>query len=136
MAGALILIRSTITLQVIAAFLLSIGMAVDANVLIYERIREELRAGKTVRVATDSGFKKAFVTILDSNVTTLIATFVLMLLGTGSIRRAAPSRWPSVSSSACSPPSASHASSCAISCRAAVIQTPRFYGIKRKEGQQ
>ena len=86
LAGALILIRSTITLQVIAAFLLSIGMAVDANVLIYERIREELRAGKTVRVATDSGFKKAFVTILDSNVTTLIATFVLMLLGTGSIR--------------------------------------------------
>ncbi len=86
LAGALILIRSTITLQVIAAFLLSIGMAVDANILIYERIREELRSGKTVRVATDSGFKKAFTTILDANVTTLIATFVLMILGTGAIR--------------------------------------------------
>ena len=86
LTGALIGIRSTITLQVIAAFLLSIGMAVDANILIYERIREELRAGKTVRVATDSGFKKAFTTILDANVTTLIATFVLMLLGTGAIR--------------------------------------------------
>lgn len=86
LAGALIAIRSTITLQVIAAFLLSIGMAVDANILIYERIREELRAGKTVRVATDSGFKKAFTTILDANLTTLIATFVLMILGTGAIR--------------------------------------------------
>ena len=86
LSGSLIAIRSTITLQVIAAFLLSIGMAVDANILIYERIREELRSGKTVRVATDSGFKKAFTTILDANVTTLIATFVLMLLGTGAIR--------------------------------------------------
>lgn len=86
LAGALIAIRSTITLQVIAAFLLSLGMAVDANVLIYERIKEELRNGKTVRVATDSGFKKAFTTILDANVTTLIATFVLMVLGTGAIR--------------------------------------------------
>ena len=86
LAGALIVIRSTITLQVIAAFLLSIGMAVDANILIYERIKEELRSGKTVRVATDSGFKKAFTTILDANVTTLIATFVLMVLGTGAIR--------------------------------------------------
>ena len=86
LAGALIVIRSTITLQVIAAFLLSIGMAVDANILIYERIREELRAGKTVRVATESGFKKAFTTILDANLTTLIATFVLMILGTGAIR--------------------------------------------------
>ena len=86
LAGALIAIRSTITLQVIAAFLLSLGMAVDANVLIYERIKEELKLGKTVRVATDSGFKKAFTTILDANVTTLIATFVLMVLGTGAIR--------------------------------------------------
>ncbi len=86
LAGALIAVRSTITLQVIAAFLLSLGMAVDANVLIYERIKEELRNGKTVRVATDSGFKKAFTTILDANVTTLIATFVLMVLGTGAIR--------------------------------------------------
>lgn len=86
LAGALIAIRSTITLQVIAAFLLSLGMAVDANVLIYERIKEEHKLGKTVRVATDSGFKKAFTTILDANVTTLIATFVLMVLGTGAIR--------------------------------------------------
>lgn len=86
LAGALIAIKSTITLQVIAAFLLSIGMAVDANVLIYERIKEELRAGKTVRVAVEAGFKKAFATVIDSNATTLIAGFVLIILGTGEIR--------------------------------------------------
>ena len=86
LAGALIGIQSTITLPVIAAYLLSIGMAVDANVLIFERIKEELRTGKSIRVATDSGFKKAFATILDSNVTTLIAGIVLIALGTGSIR--------------------------------------------------
>ncbi len=86
LAGGLVLIKSTITLQVIAAFLLSIGMAVDANVLIYERIREELKLGKTVRVATESGFKKAFSTVIDSNVTTLIAGVVLIILGTGEVR--------------------------------------------------
>lgn len=86
LAGGLVLIKSTITLQVIAAFLLSIGMAVDANVLIYERIREELRLGKTVRVATEAGFKKAFSTVIDSNVTTLIAGVVLIILGTGEVR--------------------------------------------------
>lgn len=86
LAGGLILIQSTITLQVIAAFLLSIGMAVDANVLIYERIKEELRLGKSIRVATDTGFKKAFATIFDSNATTLIAAIVLIILGTGTIR--------------------------------------------------
>lgn len=86
LAGTLILIKSTITLQVIAAFLLSIGMAVDANVLIYERIKEELRQGKTVRVATKAGFEKAFRTVIDSNVTTLIAGVVLIILGTGEIR--------------------------------------------------
>ncbi|MFP5528470.1 protein translocase subunit SecD [Peptococcus simiae] len=86
LAGTLILIRSTITLQVIAAFLLSVGMAVDANVLIYERIKEELRQGKTVRVATKAGFEKAFRTVIDSNVTTLIAGVVLIVLGTGEIR--------------------------------------------------
>lgn len=86
LSGSLVLIGSTITLQVIAAFLLSVGMAVDANVLIYERIKEELRHGKTVRVATNAGFKKAFATILDSQVTTLIAGVVLIILGTGAVR--------------------------------------------------
>lgn len=86
LSGALVLIRSTITLPVIAAFLLSIGMAVDANVLIYERIKEELGVGKTLRVSIESGFKKAFGTILDSNATTLIAGVVLIALGTGPVR--------------------------------------------------
>lgn len=61
-------------------------MGVDANIIIYERIKEELRAGKTLRVAVESGFKKAFSTILDSNVTTLIAAIVLIVLGTSTIR--------------------------------------------------
>lgn len=86
LAGALILIKSTITLPVIAAFLLSIGMGVDANIIIYERIKEELRAGKSLRVSVEYGFKKAFATILDSNVTTLIAGVVLIIFGTGAVR--------------------------------------------------
>ena len=80
------MIKTTITLPVIAAFLLSIGMGVDANIIIYERIKEELRADKSLRVAAEAGFKKAFATIFDSNVTTLIAGIVLIIFGTGSIR--------------------------------------------------
>ncbi len=86
LAGSLVAIKTTITLPVVAAYLLSIGMAVDANVLIFERIKEELRIGKSIRVSVDAGFKKAFATILDSNVTTLIAGVVLIILGTGTIR--------------------------------------------------
>jgi preprotein translocase subunit SecD len=84
--GANIAIKATITLPVIAAFLLSIGMAVDANVIIFERIKEELRAGKTLRVAVEAGFKKAFATIFDSNITTLLAAVILIGFGSGSVR--------------------------------------------------
>ena len=79
------LIRVNLSLPGIAGIILSIGMAVDANVVIFERIKEELRAGKTVKSAIDSGFKRAFAAILDSNVTTLIAAAVLFFLGTGTI---------------------------------------------------
>ncbi len=75
-----------LTLPGIAGIILSIGMAVDANVIIFERIKEELRAGKTVRASVESGFKRAFSAILDSNVTTLISAIVLGVFGTGSIR--------------------------------------------------
>lgn len=135
LAGALVLIRSTITLQVIAAFLLSLGMAIDANVLIYERIREELRNGKTVRVATDSGFKKAFVTILDSNVTTLIATFVLMLLGTGTIRGFAVTLAIGIILSLFTAVTFTRFMLRNM-VKGGLIKTSRFYGIKQKEGQQ
>ena len=84
--GANVAIKATITLPVIAAFLLSVGMAVDANVIIFERIKEEMRAGKTLRVAVDSGFKKAFSTIFDSNITTLLAAVILIAFGTGQVR--------------------------------------------------
>jgi preprotein translocase subunit SecD len=76
----------TMTLPGIAGFLLSLGMAVDANVIIFERLKEELHAGKSLRSAIDAGFKRAFVAILDSNVTTLIAAAVLYYFGTGPIR--------------------------------------------------
>lgn len=84
--GVLIAINATITLPGIAGFLLSVGMAVDANVIIYERIKEELRNGKSLRAAIDSGFSRALWTIIDSNVTTLIAAAVLIYFGQGTIR--------------------------------------------------
>jgi preprotein translocase subunit SecD len=76
----------TLTLPGIAGFILSIGMAVDANVLIFERTREELRAGKSLYRSVESGFFRAFSSILDGNVTTLIACFALIFLGSGLVR--------------------------------------------------
>jgi protein-export membrane protein SecD len=77
---------ATLTLPGIAGIILTIGMAVDANVLIFERIREELRAGKTILSAIDSGYSRAFRTILDANITTLITAIVLYQFGTGPIK--------------------------------------------------
>jgi SecD/SecF fusion protein len=79
-------LHATLTLPGVAGLILTIGMSVDANVLIFERIREELRRGKTVRTAIEAGYERAFGTILDSNVTTLITAFVLWQFGTGPIR--------------------------------------------------
>jgi preprotein translocase subunit SecD len=84
--AALALFRATLTLPGIAGLVLSIGMAVDANVLIHERIKEELRWGKTIRAAIDQGYHRAFVTIIDSNLTTLIAGVLLYQFGTGPVR--------------------------------------------------
>lgn len=78
--------NATLTLPGIAGILLSIGMAVDANVIIFARIKEELVVGKTVRLAVDAGFNKAFRAIIDGNVTTLIAGIVLYFFGTGLIK--------------------------------------------------
>ncbi|WP_293398220.1 protein translocase subunit SecD [Peptoclostridium sp.] len=78
--------NATLTLPGIAALILSIGMAVDANVIIFERIKEETRKGKSLRVAIDSGFSRAMTTIIDSNVTTFIAGVVLYNFGTGPIK--------------------------------------------------
>lgn len=75
-----------LTLPGIAGIILSIGMAVDANVIIFERIKEEIISGKTVRSSVEAGFKRAFSAILDSNVTTIIAGVVLMIFGTGTIK--------------------------------------------------
>lgn len=84
--GAMASLNATLTLPGIAGIVLAIGMAVDSNVLMFERIREELRAGKTPRAAVDSGYDKAFWTIFDSHVTTLITAAVLFQFGTGPIK--------------------------------------------------
>jgi protein-export membrane protein SecD len=84
--GVLSLLQATLTLPGIAGIVLTIGMAVDANVLIFERIREEARAGKSVIASIDSGYKRALGTILDANITTFIAALVLFWLGSGPIR--------------------------------------------------
>ncbi len=84
--GVMVLLNAVLTLPGIAAFVLSIGMAVDANIIIYERIKEEIRWGKTLQAAIDAGFKRAFWTIFDSNLTTLIAAVVLMYFGTGTVK--------------------------------------------------
>ncbi|MBI3995802.1 MAG: protein translocase subunit SecD [Nitrospirae bacterium] len=84
--GGLAAMNATLTLPGIAGIILTIGMGVDSNVLIFERIREELRQGKPVRLAIDGGYDKAFLTIVDSHVTTLITAVVLFLFGTGPIK--------------------------------------------------
>jgi preprotein translocase subunit SecD len=84
--AALAAFRATLTLPGIAGIVLTVGMAIDANVLIFERTREELRSGKTPRASIDGGYSKAMITILDSNITTLIAAIFLFQFGTGPIK--------------------------------------------------
>ena len=84
--GVMTALKATFTLPGIAALILSVGMAVDANVIIFERMKEEIQLGKTVRASIDSGFKRAFTSILDSNITTLISGIILYQLGTGPIK--------------------------------------------------
>lgn len=84
--GTLNFIDATLTLPGIAGFILAVGMAVDANVIIFERIKEEMTLGNSVLASIDNGFKKAYVAIFDSNITTLIITSILFMLGTGPIK--------------------------------------------------
>jgi preprotein translocase subunit SecD len=84
--AVLSIFRATLTLPGIAGLVLSVGMAVDANILVHERIKEELRWGKTTRAAIDQGYHRAFTTIIDSNLTTVIAALFLYQFGTGPVR--------------------------------------------------
>jgi preprotein translocase subunit SecD len=84
--AVLIMFEATLTLPGIAGVILTIGMAVDSNVLIFERIREEIRSGKVVASAVDAGFNKAFLTIIDTHVTTIVSAVFLFVFGTGPIR--------------------------------------------------
>ena len=78
--------HATLTLPGIAGIALTIGMAVDTNILIFERIREELRSGKTVRAAIDAGFSRAFKTVIDTHVTVLVSAAILFQFGTGPVK--------------------------------------------------
>ncbi|HIP92958.1 MAG TPA: protein translocase subunit SecD, partial [Desulfurobacteriaceae bacterium] len=82
----LVILDAVLTLPGIAGFILTIGMSVDANVIIFERIKEELRKGRRLSSAIEFGFKKAWLTILDANITTLITALILFIFGTGPIR--------------------------------------------------
>jgi SecD/SecF fusion protein len=84
--GVMCALHTTLTVPGIAGIVLTAGMAVDANVLIYERIREELAAGKSLRGAIAAGYSKAFGTIFDSHFTTLIASIILIVMGTGPVK--------------------------------------------------
>jgi preprotein translocase subunit SecD len=86
LVALLSLLQATLTLPGIAAMALTLGMAIDANVLINERIREELRNGVTPQAAIHAGYERAFDTILDSNITTLIAGIALLVFGSGPVR--------------------------------------------------
>jgi protein-export membrane protein SecD len=84
--GVLSLLNATLTLPGICGIVLTVGIAVDSNVLIYERIREEARSGRTPITAIDAGFTRALATILDTNITTFIAAVVLFFIGTGAVK--------------------------------------------------
>ncbi|MEJ7624735.1 MAG: protein translocase subunit SecD [Pyrinomonadaceae bacterium] len=84
--AALVMIQSTLTLPGIAGLILGIGMAVDSNVLIFERIREELRDGKSIPQAVELGFDRAFITIIDTHITTILSSVILYMYGSGPIR--------------------------------------------------
>ena len=86
LTGVLTILEATLTLPGIAGIILTVGMAVDANVLIFERIREELKTEKSVIHAFDSGYSRAKITVLDANITTLIAAIILFTFGSGPIK--------------------------------------------------
>ncbi len=100
----MVMFNAAFTLSGLAGLALTVGMAVDANVLIYERMREEMSRGATLRMAIRNGFDRASITIIDANVTTLITAIVLYTIGTDQIK-ASPSRSPSLVLETCSPPS-------------------------------
>lgn len=84
--GVMTLLEATLTLPGIAGIILTVGMAVDSNVLIYERIREELKTEKSIIHAFDTGYNKAKITVIDANITTLIAAAILFVFGTGPVK--------------------------------------------------
>ncbi len=127
--GALTLLPTTLTLPGIAGLILSIGMAVDANVLIFERIKEELKNGRTVHRAIENGFQQAFRTILDSNVTTIIATVVLFALASGPVRGFAVTLFIGIVCSMLTAVTLTRALM-RLAFRAGLVRSSRFVGVK------
>ncbi len=126
--GILAGLKATLTLPGIAGLILSIGMAVDANIIIFERIREELRAGKTVRAGIDAGFKRAITTIMDSNVTTLITALILAYFTSGTVRGFAVTLGIGILASMFS---AIVITRSLMDIQAKLINSPRAFGVRR-----
>lgn len=127
--GVLTLLPATLTLPGIAGLILSIGMAVDANVIIFERIKDELRAGRTLRSATESGFLRAWRAILDANVTTIIATVVLFALASGPVRGFAVTLFVGIVSSMVTAIILTR-SLIRLAMRAGILRSGRYVGVK------
>lgn len=127
------IVHVNLSLPGIAGIILSIGMAVDANVVIFERMKDELSNGKTIRAAIDSGFHRAFSAILDSNITTLIAAFVLYFMGTGTVKGFALTLGIGVVLSMFTAVTVTHF----LLNRMAdfKITNPKLYGIRKKKGE-
>lgn len=121
-------LRINLSLEGIAGAILSIGMAVDANVVIFERIKEELRAGKTVSTSINSGFKGAMTAVIDSNITTLIAAVVLWVLGSGSVQGFAKTLFLGVALSMIS--AVLFTKFLLVSTSGFKFSTPKNYGVK------
>ena len=122
----------TLTLSGIAGFVLSIGMAVDANVLIFERIKEELYRGQTLRASVDEGFRRAWSAIRDGNISTLITAFVLMTFGTSMIKGFAITLTIGVLVSMFSAITVSRVLLLLLS-SLKIFQAPRWWGISKKQ---
>ncbi|MGL4791644.1 MAG: MMPL family transporter, partial [Anaerotignaceae bacterium] len=122
----------TLTLPGVAGIILSVGMAVDANIIIFERLKEELRAGKSARSAVNAGFARALPAILDGNITTFIASTVLFFMGTGALKGFAQTLMIGIGVSMFT---AIVITRFALRCLLGMgIKNPKFYGVKAMKG--
>ena len=130
--GAILLFEVTLTLPGFAGLILTIGVAADANIVIFERIKEEVRLGKSVRAAIATGYRKGFGTIVDANVVTMITAFIIFAVASAGVKRASPSCCSSARCSRCSRRSR-HARDARDALELQVVRQPVVHGSQRAE---